>query len=113
MAKIYKFIFHMYGADTCSWSHTYEDVEIKATSEKAAVEAAKKWCMENSTMGGYDWYIDRYSPCTIYKYTRTCPKCGATNTAYDKFVMDICPTCANDLSHVKVSKKIYKNYKDW
>lgn len=55
--KTYK--VKLVGFDTCEYGSTEKEIEIQAENDSEAEKKAKKWCEENSYMGGYDWFIDR------------------------------------------------------
>lgn len=52
-----KYTIKLIGYDTCEYGSKTRMLEFDS------VEEAKKWCKDNSYMGGYDWYVD-----TVYQH---------------------------------------------
>ena len=46
------------GYDNCEWRHTNSSTTIEAKDLEDAKIKANKWCDDNFSIDGYEWYVD-------------------------------------------------------
>ena len=53
-----KYKVEVKGFDNCEWRHTNSSFTIEAKDLKEAKEKANKWCDDNFSIDGYEWFVE-------------------------------------------------------